>query len=389
MQLRRPAGRSSGGRALALTLLIVSGSGCGQKGPPQAPLVRVPAPVTEISARRLGDDVYVTFEVPARNIDGSTPVFIDRVELRALVAGTLPSRAAFLKGSTLIADIPVQVPDSQAGASAAQNPAVAPGATVTIRDTLLPPVAVAAPPGAGTPESTTRYYLAVPASDRRASRSGTVLAVPLTPPPAAPAAPGLTVRPRTAEHAVDLEVTWLAGEGADGYNVYRVEPKASDPAPAGPTMAPVPLNGTPVETPRFSERAEYGESRCYVVRAVRLDPAGTVIESAPSPSQCETPVDTVAPSPPEDVAALAGNGEITIVWNASPEPDVVGYLILRGRAGDDTLALITAAPVPGLRYVDSTVTPGERYQYAVVAVDSRTPQGNQSPPSARDEATAR
>ena len=113
------------------------------------------------------------------------------------------------------------------------------------------------------------------------------------------------------------------------------------------------------------------------------------LESAPSATRCETPVDTVPPSPPADVAALEGDGEITVVWTASPEPDVIGYLVLRGRAGDDTLAGITADPVAGTRFVDRTVTPGLRYVYAVVAVDSRKPQGNRSLPSARDEATAR
>ena len=37
---------------------------CGKKGPPLAPFVRVPAPVTDVTPQRVGNDVYVSFTVP-------------------------------------------------------------------------------------------------------------------------------------------------------------------------------------------------------------------------------------------------------------------------------------------------------------------------------------
>ena len=55
-------------RAIALgqpaSLRRGRGGGCGKKGPPLAPFVRVPALVTTVTPQRVGDDVYLSFTVP-------------------------------------------------------------------------------------------------------------------------------------------------------------------------------------------------------------------------------------------------------------------------------------------------------------------------------------
>ena len=71
-----------------------------------------------------------------------------------------------------------------------------------------------------------------------------------------------------------------------------------------------------------------------------------------------------------------------------PKPDLDGYLVLRGDAPGDTLLPLTPQPIKDASYRDATVKPGVRYVYAVVAVDTAAPR-NQSPPSAREEVTAR
>ena len=57
---------------------------CGKKGPPLAPVVRIPAAVSTISAQRVGSDAFVTLTVPATNIDKSVPVDISRIEVYGL-----------------------------------------------------------------------------------------------------------------------------------------------------------------------------------------------------------------------------------------------------------------------------------------------------------------
>jgi hypothetical protein len=86
---------------------------------------------------------------------------------------------------------------------------------------------------------------------------------------------------------------------------------------------------------------------------------------------------------------VAGEGAISLIWEPRDELDLGGYLVLRGEPGDATLQPLTPAPIPEASFRDTTVVPGRRYVYAVVAVDDRLPLGNVSAPSPRVEETAR
>jgi hypothetical protein len=104
---------------------------------------------------------------------------------------------------------------------------------------------------------------------------------------------------------------------------------------------------------------------------------------------CVRPIDIFPPAPPAAPALVAGEGAISLIWEASSELDLGGYLILRGEPGDATLQPLTPSPIPDTSFRDATVTPGKRYVYAIVAVDNRVPLGNVSAPSERVEETAR
>jgi fibronectin type 3 domain-containing protein len=138
----------------------------------------------------------------------------------------------------------------------------------------------------------------------------------------------------------------------------------------------------------FTDTVEFDRERCYEVRAVRgTEPAA--VESAPTERHCLMPVDVFAPAPPTNLATVVRPGAIDLIWEASPDLDVWGYVILRGTAGDATLQPLNAAAVIEAQFTDTTVTPGTRYVYAVMAVDSRLPVPNVSGESARIEETAR
>jgi fibronectin type 3 domain-containing protein len=63
-------------------------------------------------------------------------------------------------------------------------------------------------------------------------------------------------------------------------------------------------------------------------------------------------------------------------------------VVLRGEAPGATLQALTPAPIRETNFTDTTVTPGVRYVYAIVAVDkAATP--NMSPQSVRQEELAR
>ena len=131
-----------------------------------------------------------------------------------------------------------------------------------------------------------------------------------------------------------------------------------------------------------------GRRRCYTVRAVRGSGA-TVVEGEASESACVTPVDDVPPAPPVGLSITTEPGVITLTWEPNVEADLVGYVVLRGEAGDATLTPLTGSVTTEVRFVDNTVRPGVRYVYAVTALDTRLPTPNVSVESTRVEETAR
>ena len=407
-------------RAGAVALAAVVGlfaNACGKKGPPLPPLVRVAEPPA-IAVRRLGADVHITVGIPARNVDGSTPPDLTSIEVLALTAARAPTRTELLERGVRVASVPIRTAAVAPvlATDAAPPPARAPGEELTIRDTLtgdalvpvtLPavsptvaPPATPAKPGATTapagPPEPRRYYLALAyGARRRAAAPGTMASVSIAVPPAPPR----ELRATYTEAALSL--SWTPAEAGSAYNVYRDEtrepaasPAAAPPAAApAPTPAPLPappppapLTAMPLAEPQFSLPVEFGREVCFRVRAVRADVSGERVEGEPSAPVCVTPRDTFAPAAPVEVFALSGDGGITIMWLPNTEPDLAGYLILRGTTGDDTLLPITPSPQTATRFVDTAVTPGVRYVYAVVAVDAAS---NRSAPSARDEAAAR
>ena len=116
-----------GGKIVALFLrrplwvipAIVLAAGCGKKGPPLAPIVRIPAAIDMIQAQRAGRDVFVALTVPARNIDSSIPVDIGRIEVYGYTGRTPPPRTRWAELGELVATIPVVSPPPDASAPAA------------------------------------------------------------------------------------------------------------------------------------------------------------------------------------------------------------------------------------------------------------------------------
>src|SRR5690242_17761781 len=123
-------------RAAAVLMLTVAAFGCGKKGPPLAPFARIPAPIDQISASRVGGDVYVTLTLPSKDIDATIPAHVSRVEVYGYTGRTAPSRARWPALGTLIATVPVapaQLPD---GTIPPANGAPPQGTAVTVHDAL-------------------------------------------------------------------------------------------------------------------------------------------------------------------------------------------------------------------------------------------------------------
>lgn len=428
-------------RAALLIGLAAAGlaaPGCGKKGPPLEPLLRVPGRAMDIAARRVGDTVSVTFTIPSANIDETKPADIARIDLFAYTAmGQNDVRDP--RRMTLVGSIPVRKPpeppepqEAKAGEEhkppkppeppAPPEPGEDQGARVTLTETLtaamLVPVAPdKKPPVLPSEEPVTffgeprvgpllgpvsrpeprRYYVVYGVS-RGGNRGGASPrpAVPLGQPPAAPAQPSLEVTEG------GIVVTWSVPPGArlpyqdraEG-EVLKATTRGMETAPALAyavyrvgAEGPVRLTAKPVSDRTFTDQTvAFGAERCYDVRTV-AGQGNVAFESTPSPAACVTPADTFPPAAPTSLAAVAGQGVISLIWVGVDAADLAGYLVLRGDAPSGELTPLFEAPIRETTYRDATARPGVRYVYAVVAVDKASPP-NRSAASNRVEETAR
>ena len=401
---------------LVFVAAACAGAACGKKGPPLAPYVRIPAAVTEITAERLGDDVFVTLTLPDRNIDASQPVSLERVDVRAYTGRAAPARQRWAELGTLVERVDLT------HTAGIEEPAAGTGSTSTTRRRLgvvdrLGPAAFEPPPAAagtapGGAVILRRFYVAIPSGpDDRTGPSGTVAEVDLDPRPGPPAAVALDY------DASVITVTWVPPlEGAAfraaraarerdnpeaavftdpedaasspwRYNVYRLRDPVTPPV-AGQTdsgvIRPRPLNTSPQEDTTLTIPVVFGQEACVTVRAVH-GTAGSRVEGAATEEACITPDDIFPPEPPRQLAALPSAEAIDLIWEPNDEPDLAGYLVLRGIAPDGPVQRLTASPIAATRYRDAAVTPGVKYFYSVVAVDNHVPEPNVSAESNRVE----
>ncbi|SHN63421.1 fibronectin type 3 domain-containing protein [Geodermatophilus obscurus] len=110
--------------------------------------------------------------------------------------------------------------------------------------------------------------------------------------------------------------------------------------------------------------------RTYGYALVSVDTSGN---RSGSVSVSATPTDLTAPAAPAGFTAVRGDGQVTLSWTASTEPDLGGYVLLR-----DGVQIATPA---GPTHLDPGLVNDRRYAYALVVVDTH---GNRSDPATAD-----
>lgn len=331
---------------------------------------------------------------------GDAVTFVEELTQAKLTPIPMPPAPPIKPGETPAAVPPAAgEPQPPAGAAIPPVPALpagaappAPGATVPAAGAATPAAAAtapaagtAAPPGAAIPQPVpvtlprlTRIYVARGVT--RSGRPGPPTARALVPLESPVAAPTAVAARMPTEKAVVIDWTPPVAEPGGApvrFNVYRQPP-------AGAPLNPAPLTAAAFEIANET----LGKEHCYVVRTIQTTQNVTV-ESEPSAPACLTPLDTFPPAAPKNLRAVAEEGAISLVWDPNTEADLGGYLVLRGDAAGGTLQPITPQPLKDATYRDTTVMPGVRYVYAIVAVDSAAPARNASPPSPQESVTAR
>jgi fibronectin type 3 domain-containing protein len=80
-------------------------------------------------------------------------------------------------------------------------------------------------------------------------------------------------------------------------------------------------------------------------------------------------IDTLPPSAPTGLSALAGDGFITLDWDDNAESDLSGYAVWRGTASGDYEATPLAEDLSTSQFTDTNLISGTTYFYAITARD--------------------
>lgn len=148
----------------------------------------------------------------------------------------------------------------------------------------------------------------------------------------------------------------------------RVSWKPGDNRPVRYRVTRVPEATAATEKPEYIDKSvELGKEYKYSV--VALTETG---ESLPSEQVSVIPRDIFAPAAPANLTAIAGVSSIELAWDRNAERDLKNYRLYR-----DDQVLVDGVEVP--TFSDRQVTSGQRYRYAVAAIDQA---GNESTRSA-------
>lgn len=360
----------------ALAVCCAVPAGCAAPGEPAPPAPIVPAAVADLLAQQRGDSAELRFTLPVKTAEGDPLKEPPAVEI--LRTGMQPDGSPDLKHLKVVSTTP--------GALIAKYVS---NRVVRLADPIAPEE-IRAHPG-----EKLGYVVRTRASKKRASANSNVVIVSLY-----PAAQAIgNVQAKLTEPAIELH--WEPATKTSGaeplpraprYEIYRGERNPT----ATPTSAereeikwvspPTQLGTTDVTEYRDASFA-FGKTYTYSIRAV-LEWEGHIVESSDSEPVTIVARDIFPPSSPQNVVALvvpgpSGAAEVELSWAINSETDLAGYRVHRSEQEGTPGELITPEllPTPALR--DTTVKPGHRYWYTVIAVDGA---GNESQPSAATNA---
>ncbi len=223
---------------------------------------------------------------------------------------------------------------------------------------------------------------------------------PIPPRPAVPAAVALSAAPEGRT----VLLRWVRptrnadGSPLTGLNHFLVL-RGAEPLLGGPIEAPSPLrllDAVPALGPENAkvegeiyryvdgtrEPLTLGVRYTYQVLAV----SERGISGAPASATAEV---HHPPGPPRALKAEAGEGSVTLAWQAPPPgeaPSLRAYHVYREEPGSAPPVRVTRFPVEGTRYVDLNVQNEHRYRYTVRAVAGEGPSVRESEPAGPAEA---
>ncbi len=350
---------------LAASLLLV---GCGTPAAPQPPSLKLPVPVTDLAASRMGNQVTLHWTMPKKNTD--------KLLLKGNAPASVCRNTSGATGSNCIAT--------------GSEVQFAPGADGFFIETL--PAELAA--GAPRPLS---YFVELRNGNGRTAGPSNVAVVLAGEAPA----PVANLSAEVRKTGVVLRWTPLqaAAQESSAIRLHRKllttstakAPRQNEQGLLAPSPAPVEQNllvdsCAPVagkggcraldSSIRFGQVYEYRAQR-----VARVTVEGKTLELAgelSAPVRVEA-LDIFPPAVPTGLAAVATTGEngagnapqtaIDLSWQPVTDADLAGYAVYR-REGDGVWQRISpAGPLVPPAFHDTQVQPGHIYRYAVSSID--------------------
>lgn len=359
----RPAKKISG---VARVLAVAGGlcgaaflAGCGMPAAPQPPSLRLPEPVSDLTANRTGDQVSLAWTMPKRDTS--------KVALKPNVAVAVRiCRTESAAGS---------------GCATAANQAFLPGSSATFTDTL--PTALAS--GAARP---LRYFVELSNKKGRSAGLSNAATVPAGQAPAPVSGLGAEVRKD------GIVLHWTPGPAEPYQTQVRLQRTLLTPQSArqaqGPLAAPTePLTqnllvpASPQHGVALDKDIRLGNTYAYrAQRVARVTVDGNMLEldGALSPPIRIEAQNVFPPAVPTGLAAVATPAEngagpsIDLSWQPVSDPDLAGYIVYRRQPNipgqQPTLWRRISGPQPvvGPGFQDPDVEPGHTYDYGVSAI---------------------
>jgi hypothetical protein len=370
-----PANSSAICNLTSAILLSLVAAACGKKGPPLAPIIRVPAAVQGLAPQRVGNEVYLTVTIPSQNIDSSTPSAVRRVDIYAYTGLEEPG-PRMMAAATLVASIPVaEVPLDRTGEPLPPMPKpgeALQGAVVTVRDVLsavartprsLPPLArrglAALPrPPEATPPLPQRFYTGIAVSPRGTSPAGIIVAVPLGPIPDPPASLLAEYTPQS------IRLGWEPAGGLIGFLLDRE--LGPDVAPIDePLVARIDAFGATANTP---SAVTAGTPTPGGIASTEVAALGAPGSSGTTPGASSIAPDLLPPGPTR----------YNVYREMAPDPLELPEGPARGDWRAEVPAALNAAPLDVLTYEDPLLFDGRERCYHVRAVRGSVPVPVQS-----------
>ena len=322
-------------RRFPLAIVCAALAGCGYVGEPRPPSLHIPSRIEDLRAFQREDKLIVHFSLPALTTDGEGIKRLVDAELRIGPEGG----------------------DWAAGARRIEAGTLVPG-----------PVHLAIPAGEWVGRAVLLRARAAGRKGRFSEWSNPVRLSVLAPlqPPADVKVEGV---------ASGVRVAWAAPPGCPGSHLARA-PRRAGPGEAGTARAVLQAGirrfhrAVRQDLPIFGANGDEGRRRGSRERGVQAGGGRLHLDRFP-------------PAVPAGLTAVAGVGSIQLVWNPDTDPDLKGYYMFRS-AGDQPFARLGEL-LDSPSYTDRAIEGGQRYRYAVSAIDQ---SGNESARSAPLEVIA-